>query len=143
MKPLHIKIDPKFEEVLANYPSFARSQMNYLRELIETTAQEIEDLHSLEETLKWGEPSFITKYGSTLRMDWKAKAPEQYALYFKCTSKLVTSFKQVFDEKFQYEGHRALIFKLEDEIPKTELKLCIKAALMYHRVKHLNNLGMS
>jgi len=142
MKPLEIKIDPKFEEVFANYPPFVRSNMNYLRELVEATAQEIEGVKTLEETLKWGEPSFITKHGSTLRMDWKAKAPKQYALYFKCTSKLVVTFKQVFDQKFQYEGHRALIFKLEDEIPKTELKQCIKAALRYHKVKHLEDLGM-
>ncbi|WP_047414856.1 DUF1801 domain-containing protein [Cellulophaga sp. Hel_I_12] len=143
MKPLEIKIDPKFEEVLANYPPFVRSNMNYLRELVEATAQETEGVMTLEETLKWGEPSFITKHGSTLRMDWKAKAPEQYALYFKCTSRLVASFKQVFEQKFQYEGHRALIFQLDEKIPKTELKQCIKAALMYHKVKHLEDLGMS
>ena len=43
-------------------------------------------LKELEETLKWGEPSYLVKKGSTIRMDWKSKAPNQYAMYFKCTN---------------------------------------------------------
>ena len=64
------------------------------------TAKEIEEITKLEETLKWGEPCYITKTGSTLRMDWKAKTPTQYALYFKCTSRLVETFKLHFKNTF-------------------------------------------
>ncbi|MFT5337424.1 MAG: hypothetical protein ACI9YL_001426 [Luteibaculaceae bacterium] len=42
--------------------------MDLLRQLIRATVPEIEGVNSLEETLKWGEPSYLTKYGSTLRM---------------------------------------------------------------------------
>ena len=65
-------------------------------------AKEI-DLPNLEETLKWGEPSFLTKKGSTIRMDWKVKNPDRYAMYFKCTSKLVPSFRLAYDEIFDYK----------------------------------------
>ena len=116
--------------------------MYALRELVIETASEIDGLHQLEETLKWGEPSYLTKFGSTLRMDWKAKKPEQYALYFKCTSRLVETFKLHFNHTFCYEGKRAIVFKLDDKIPKEALKNCIKAALTYHKVKHLPTLGM-
>ena len=57
----------------------------------------------LEETLKWGEPSYLTKYGSTVRMDWKEKNPEQFAVYFKCTSALVPTFKTIYKDKFKFE----------------------------------------
>jgi hypothetical protein len=88
------------------------------------------------------EPSFVTKTGSTLRMDWKEKTPDQYAMYFQCTSRLVDTFRLVFDDVFQYEEKRAIVFQLNQKIPVQELKECIKASLIYHNVKHLMTLGI-
>ncbi|HRP57204.1 DUF1801 domain-containing protein [Agriterribacter sp.] len=116
--------------------------MLFLRELVIETAEETEGLKELEETLKWGGPSFVTKNGSTLRMDWKTKSPDQYAMYFQCTSRLVETFRLVFDDKFQFEGNRAIVFQLNQKIPVNELKECIKASLSYHSVKHLLTLGI-
>ena len=113
-----------------------------LRNLVLETAGEIENLDSLEETLKWGEPSYLAKNGSTLRMDWKSKKPDQYAMYFKCTSRLVETFKAVHGNTFEYEGNRAIVFQLNGDIPKEAFKECIKATLTYHKVKHLPTLGM-
>jgi len=106
------------------------------------TVQETENITSLEETLKWGEPSYLVKNGSTIRIDWKEKKPDQYAIYFKCTSKLVPSFKIVFKDKFEFEGDRAIVFQMDDKIPEKELKNCIKAGLTYHKIKHLPMLGL-
>jgi len=139
---LQINTTPEVELVFANYPDSVRDKMLVLRKLVLETAEEIPNLTKLEETLKWGEPSFLTKNGSTLRMDWKAKTPNQYAMYFKCTSKLVETFKVVFKETFKFEGSRAIIFNLDGEVPVDELKSCIKATLTYHKVKHLPNLGI-
>ena len=139
---LELHSNPEVEKVFKNYPEIVQKQMYALRELVLETAKEIEEITKLEETLKWGEPSYITKTGSTLRMDWKAKTPTQYALYFKCTSRLVETFKLHFKNTFTYEGKRAIVFNLEDEIPKEALKYCIKATLMYHKVKHLPTLGI-
>lgn len=140
---MQIKTNPKVEEVFANYPDFIRDKMQRLRELVIETALELPNISQLEETLKWGEPSFLTKDGSTLRMDWKEKTPNQYNLYFKCTSRLVETFKSVYENKFKYEGKRALVFSLNQEIPVDDLKECIKASLTYHKVKHLSTLGIS
>ncbi|GAB5565216.1 MAG: DUF1801 domain-containing protein [Winogradskyella sp.] len=142
MNKLTIKTDPRVNDVFASYPDFVRDKMQYLRELVIETAEEIEDLKVLEETLKWGEPSFVTKNGSTLRMDWKEKSPQQYAMYFQCTSRLVDTFRLVFDHKFQYEGKRAIVFQLNQKIPELELKACIKASLNYHNVKDQITLGI-
>jgi hypothetical protein len=140
-KPI-IKSYPEVEKVFKKYPAKARKKINYLRKLIIEVAEQTEEISKLEETLKWGEPSYLTKQGSTIRIDWKSKNPDQYAIYFKCTSKLVPTFKEVYGDTFIYEGTRAIIFKMDDEIPETELKNCIKAALTYHKVKHLKSLGM-
>ena len=139
---MQIKTDPRVEVVFANYPDFIRDKMQFLRDLVIETAEEIQGISKLEETLKWGEPSFLVKNGSTLRIDWKEKSPNQYAMYFKCTSRLVETFRLVFDNKFQFEGSRAIVFQLNEKIPIAELKECIKATLTYHKVKHLITLGI-
>ena len=132
---------PNVREKFKSYPSHIRPKIKQLRKLILDTAKEIE-LPALEETLKWGEPSYLAKKGSTIRIDWKTKKPDQYAIYFKCTSKLVVTFIKVFGDKFNYENHRAILFGLEDKIPEKELKRCIAAALRYHEVKDEQDLGL-
>lgn len=142
MRELELITNPKVNEVFANYPKSVRDKMQFLRELVIETAEELKEVSKLEETLKWGEPSFVTKSGSTLRMDWKEKTPNQYAMYFQCSSRLVNTFRMVFDHKFQYEGNRAIVFHINQKIPIQELKECIKASLTYHKVKHLETLGI-
>jgi len=142
MNKLILKTDPKVEVIFANYPDFVRNKMQRLRELVIETAEETESIATMEETLKWGEPSFVTKNGSTLRMDWKEKTPNQYAMYFQCTSRLVDTFRLVFSHKFQFEGKRAIVFQINQKIPELELKECIKASLRYHKVKDQITLGI-
>lgn len=139
---MRLTTNPKVEEVFGNYPDVVRDKMQQLRALVIETAEETTGISNLEETLKWGEPSFVTKDGSTLRMDWKEKTPDQYAMYFQCTSRLVNTFRLVFNHTFQYEGKRAIVFQLNQKIPIEELKACIKATLTYHKVKHLITLGI-
>ncbi|MBD3629308.1 DUF1801 domain-containing protein [Cyclobacterium sp.] len=136
------KTNPKVNELFDRYPEAVQEKMAFLRELVIETAEEMEGVDELVETLKWGEPGFLTKNGSTIRMDWKAKEPDQYALYFQCTSRLVDTFRIVFDHTFQYEGNRAIVFQLNQQIPVPELKECIKAALRYHKVKDQLTLGI-
>jgi len=140
--PLNVNTDPSVEEVFAKYPKSVAKQMKQLRQLVREAAAEIDGLQNLEETLKWGEPSYLAKHGSTVRMDWKANTPDQYAIYFKCTSKLVPTFREIYPSEFTYEGNRALVFSLDEKPPEKALKHCIKVALTYHKVKHLPLLGM-
>ncbi|MFY0714292.1 DUF1801 domain-containing protein [Seonamhaeicola sp. NFXS20] len=139
---MKLKTNKNVATIFNNYPEHIKNEMAALRALIIETANETKSIDVLEETLKWGEPSYITKHGSTLRIDWKPKTPNQYAMYFQCTSRLVSTFKSIFKNYFEFEGTRAIIFQLNDEIPKEPLKLCIKTALTYHKVKHLPTLGI-
>ncbi len=140
MNPI-INQNPAIETKFDTYPEHIKPKLKKLRKLILETATE-NDILEIEETLKWSEPSYLVKKGSTIRIDWKAKTPNQYAMYFKCTSKLIPTFKAVFGEIFKYENNRAILFDLEDEIPEKELKECIRLALQYHSLKTLPNLGL-
>ena len=70
------KVTEKFD----SYPDHIRDRLLYLRRLILEAASELEDIGEIEETLKWGEPSYITKPGSTIRIDWKKSNPQQVAI---------------------------------------------------------------
>ena len=102
-----------------------------LRELVLKTAAQTPRVGDIEETLKWGEPAYVTvnKAGSTVRIDWKRKTPTQYAVYFNCQTTLVESFRQMFPNDFRFEGNRALVLELEQKVPVDALGFCIAAAL--------------
>ena len=124
----------------AAYPPRMRPKLLALRELIFQTAAATKGVGDLEETLKWGEPAYLTtksKSGSTVRIDWKKSHPSQYAMYFNCQTNLVETFKTLFPAEFKFEGNRAIVFLESEAIPADALAYCIAAALTYHRNKSL------
>ena len=131
MKPF---ANPDVEEKFNTYPPKVRTKLLALRELVFQTAATTDGAGDIEETLKWGEPAYITKNksGSTIRMDWKPKDPDHYAMYFNCQTNLVETFRTLFPNDFKFEGNRALVFSLNDKIPRDALALCINASLTYH-----------
>lgn len=127
--------NPKVAEVFRNYPPDLRKKLMTLRQLIFDTAAKTEGVGKLEETLKWGEPAYLTlqsKSGTTIRLNPKKDDPTQYALYFNCQTHLIETFRTMFPGRFTYEGNRALVFKVEEKIPVKEIRFCIAAALTYH-----------
>jgi len=135
-------INSEVAAVFNSYPQKIKSKLMFLRQLIFDTAASIEGIGEIEETLKWGEPSYLTpesKSGSTIRIAYKESQKEHYSIFFKCTANLVPAFKEKFPEQFKYGGNRSLDFKINDEVPVKELKRCIALALTYHRNKELEN----
>lgn len=123
-----------------SYPEKIRPVLRKIRELILGVAKD-DNISGLTETLKWGEPSYLSKYGSTVRYDWKPKNPEQYAVYFNCKTSLIETFKELYGDVFTYEGNRAIVFGLEDTLPEKQLRHCISMSLRYKKIKHLPLLG--
>ncbi len=142
MNAITLRSDPRVKVKFAAYPEEIREKMEVLRSLILETAEELDSVTELEETLKWGEPSYLTPKGSTLRIDWKPKNPTVYSLYFKCTSKLVETFRELYADDLQFEKNRAIVIEIHQELNRPILKKCITAALEYHRVKTLPYLGI-
>lgn len=124
-------------EVIAlfeSYPSKIKTRLLELRELIFKTAEKTEDIGEIEETLKWGQPSYLTKNksGSTIRIDLVKDREDEYAIYFHCQTRLVETFKKLYPNSFRYEGKRAIILNVDDKLAKKELSHCIELALTYH-----------
>tara|TARA_R110002073_G_scaffold91520_1_gene215268 strand:- start:289 stop:693 length:405 start_codon:yes stop_codon:yes gene_type:complete len=131
-KPIIAKFD--------SYPKAARSALLRLRQIIEETGIDLK-LSPLEESLKWGEPSYSAKGGSAVRIDWKPKHPGKCFVFFQCQTSLVETFKEIYGDLFEFDGKRAIVFNLSGEIPVRELKHCIALSLQYHTLKHLPLLG--
>lgn len=120
------------------YPPAARRQLLVLRRLILDTAAATGGVGELEETLKWGEPAYLTarsKSGSTVRIGWSKARPAQVAIYFNCNTTLVDTFRTLFPTGLRFEGNRAIVFDTGEPLPKDALAICIAAALTYHRRK--------
>ncbi len=125
-------------KIFDSYPLSVRPRLLALRDLIFATAAETDGVGELEETLKWGEPAYLTsqsKSGSTIRIAWKKSMPTQYAMYFNCQTTLIEMFRISFAGDFRFEGNRAIVFDIADTPPIDALGLCIAAALTYHRAK--------
>jgi hypothetical protein len=130
------------EQVFNTYPKHIRVKMMRLRRLIMEMAEEVDGVESIDETLKWGEPAYVTRYGSTVRIDWKSSKPHQYVMYFHCKTKLIDTFRTLYDDKFEFDGNRAIVFDEKDRVPVEELKHCISLSLTYHKIKHRPLLGV-
>ena len=135
-------INPEVARKFQSYPEEVRQKLLELRELILDVAAGIPGTGELEETLKWGEPSYLVEAGSTVRIGWKESRPECYAVYFNCNTKLVDTFRQVYSDCFKFEGNRAIVFHRKDTIPTSALRHCIALSLQYHKIKHLPLLGV-
>ncbi len=123
-----------------DYPAEARLRLEALRELLFDVAKDL-DINNIEETLKWGEPSYSVKTGSPIRMDWKIKTPRNYYLYFHCQTKLVDTFRELYRQELEFQGNRAIVFDISKPLPEQAVKTCLEMALTYQQRKHLPLLG--
>ncbi|MEH6444451.1 MAG: DUF1801 domain-containing protein [Oceanospirillaceae bacterium] len=132
----------------STYPENISKQLLILREIIFNIALQ-EQLGEVEETLKWGEPSYKTTFGSPIRLAYKANDAQQFCVYFNCRTILVRTFKEIFPDTFQFVGNREITFSINNQIcedvkpgvlavfPMAELRVCLTMALRYHKIKHL------
>jgi Domain of unknown function (DU1801) len=118
-------------------PMPVRSKLLNIRQLIMETAARTEGVGEIEETLKWGVPSYLTsksRSGTTLRLA-PSKDGEEYGLYVHCQTSLVQDFKKMHPKAFRFSGSRALLFAVTEEFDKEILENFIVAALTYHQRK--------
>ena len=125
---------PDVARVFKTYPAPMRRRLMRLRQLIFDAAAGLEGVGRLEETLRWGEPAYVTPTGSgsTIRIDHIRNEPRKYAMYFICTSGLIDDFKELYRGKMKFEGNRSIVFDVADRLPEKALRHCISLALTYH-----------
>ncbi len=136
MKKEKIFTTPKLTEKFASYPPEIRIKLLSLRTLIFDVALKTKEVGELEETLRWGEPSYLTtksKSGTMIRIN-KHKSKGAFAMYFHCQTNLIETFREMYPE-LTYEGNRAIIFSETEKIPISKIKHCILLALTYNLKK--------
>ncbi|PKA03338.1 DUF1801 domain-containing protein [Leptospira ellisii] len=130
--------NPEIAELFDGYPNSVREKLLRLRELIYETADSTEGVGTLQEALKWGQPSYLTpetKSGSTIRIDRLKNDETRYAIFFHCQTDLISNFRELFSGKLEFEGNRCILLKADRPVPEKELKVCISMALTYHKDK--------
>lgn len=129
-------IPPAVAAVLAQHAKATRSRLLQVRDLIYLVAAETEGVGPLTETLKWGEPAYLTetsKSGTTIRLGVAKSAPGRCAVFFNCKTTLVEAFRVHFGNSLVFEGNRTLLIPTKGDLPIEPLALCLRAALTYHR----------
>jgi len=131
------------EAVFDSYPLQVQKKLLFLRQMIFSVAAETEGVGHIEETLKWGQPSYLTvhpksegksggKSGTTIRIDQVKSQAGQYAMYVHCQTTLIDTFREIYGNDFRFAGNRSIIFECKDKIPIASLRHCISLALTYH-----------
>lgn len=126
--------DAAVGEVFESIDQNCRSLLFGVRDLILATANEL-DVGPLLETLKWGDPAYLTPSGSgtTIRLNATRDIPHRPSLFFNCKTNLVTAFRAQFPGVFEFRSDRQLVLAPEAPLPIDELRVCVVAALTYHR----------
>ncbi|XOV87649.1 MAG: DUF1801 domain-containing protein [Pseudomonadota bacterium] len=127
-----IRADVK--ETFDRFPRKARNKLLQIRRLIYRSAATTPGVSPIEETLKWGEPAYLTPTtgsGSTIRLGWKASDPDYCHVYFICTTNLVDSFRTLFPALL-CDGNRAIRIPLDAPLEEEVLARCLGMALTYH-----------
>lgn len=95
-------------------------------------------LGALDESLKWGQPSWRPKRlrtGSTLRMSWSPASPDRLALFVDCKTDLAARMQEIYPDLPANDGRRALAVDLRAELPRQALAHLAQMTFTYHLKK--------
>ncbi|MGH6796887.1 MAG: DUF1801 domain-containing protein [Roseiarcus sp.] len=122
--------------VFSAFPASVRGRLLIVRDLIFETAANLEGVGPLTETLKWGEPAYLTEAtgsGSTIRLGWFRSLERDCAVLFNCRTTLVDDFRNRFPDVFGYQKNRAILLDASKPLAEAALSTCLGMALTYHR----------
>jgi len=118
--------------VLAAYPAGIKAKLLSLRRVILEVATKMDV--ELNETLRWGQPAYVSKGGSTIRVDRLKGDASRVAMFFICHTDLIASFRELYPE-LAYEGNRAILLDVRGRLPEDTLRHCVSLALTYRARK--------
>jgi len=130
---------PEVKAVFDTYPARLKARLLHLRQQIFAVAATNDRVGPLTETLKWGQPSYLTaqsKSGTTVRIDrikHKSKQTEEdYGLFVHCQTSLVSTWRDLYSGDLDFDGNRCIRFTTTEDPPDDALRHCIVMALTYH-----------
>ncbi len=118
--PFH---DPVVEERFSNFKHTETALK--MRAFVYTIAENLE-LHTIQESLKWNQPSYVCEGGTAVRI---AEQNGKIGYFVSCQTSIIESLKKDYPE-CDFDKTRGLLFNAEAEIPEVASKL-IRLALQY------------
>lgn len=125
--------DPNVAAVFEAFPEAAREHLLAVRALIFDVAADTPEAGCIIETLKWGQPAYLTpetKSGTPIRL-WPVGAAH-VAILCHCQTSLIREFHDTFPNRFEIDGNRAVHIPIDAQIPREPLAILIHRALTYH-----------
>lgn len=119
-------------------PPAMRAHLLRLRAWVYAVAAETDGVGTLVETLKWGQPSYLTqrpRSGTTLRIAPVTDDPSGYGLYVHCQSRVVEAARAAGLHMLTFEGTRAVRLTVGEPVPEAAVRQFIRLALTYHQWK--------
>lgn len=123
---------PPVPEAFAAFPDAARRVLLAAREEVFAAAESDARIGPLTETLKWGEPAYLTEAtgsGSTLRLG-VTRPGGAPAVFVNCRTTLVEEVRDRHGAAFGYEGTRGIV--LDDGSDAAAVRRVAWLALTYH-----------
>jgi len=105
--------------------------------MILTIAASLPQTGRITETLKWGQPAYLTqqtKSGTTIRLGWD-EAGTGLSLFVHCQTTLVDEWRAHYSDQLTFVGTREITIPTDSPLPKAPLKHCVAMALTYHSRK--------
>ncbi|MCK0126755.1 DUF1801 domain-containing protein [Gelidibacter sp. F2691] len=134
-KPQNIP-DPLVQKAFQDFPDNVRADLLGLRDLILKTAAELPEIGTLQETLKWGQPAYLTpETGAATTIRLAVPKSGGYALYTHCQTSVMSDFQTLFSDELKFEGNRAVLFAAGEDLPEGPVIALITRALTYHLKK--------
>lgn len=128
---------PDLLATFAHWPNAAQNTALSVRTLCWRVA-EAAGIGPLSESLKWGQPAWRPikpRTGSTLRISWRADAPDRLDLFVDCKTDLAARFTAQFPDAFDSDARRRLTIATVAPVPEDALRHLAHQTFTYHRRK--------
>ncbi len=122
---------PSVQEVYDSYSEPLKRLFGEVRNLILAIGRETAVVGPLSETLRWGQPSFLTEEtgsGTTIRVDRFDN--DALAVFVNCQTTLISDARTYFPE-LTFSKNRAIVLGVNEEVPYAQLSAFLELALTY------------
>lgn len=135
MRKREYEMDEQVRKAYDRFDALVAKRLLEVRLLIFELAELDDQIGKITETLKWGEPSYLTeqsKSGTTIRLS-KVKDEANYCgIYVHCQTRLISEFRDSFADALEFSGNRAVLIDVSKPLKETPVKMFLQKALTYH-----------
>ncbi|GGA30547.1 DUF1801 domain-containing protein [Neptunicoccus cionae] len=121
---------PEVQAAFNSFPPAEQEKLLAVRRLIFDSAVAVE-AGAVTETLRWGQPAYLVKRGSSLRLG--VGKTGQAAIFAHCQSSIIGSFATAFGGDFALDGNRAVYLDRVGPEELEKLRFLILHGLQYKR----------